>query len=208
MTAGAQWILRRSTPLSSWPAGLDDPEVFEAVRFRDAEDVLDQLFPGRTCTLSAEADVFVSKLVQDAAARALLARRLAGTEASGGLDDVLWVAKAAKLKAQLVEAKGLASSPSEATGSAQGPTATTAWRPCPPGRRCRRSGPHLAGQAQREVGRHPGGTWHAFVAAGGGVGRPGCSGGRPGGEGSAHYCQEKGMRLGSLREVAWLESRP
>ncbi len=56
-------------------AGLDDPEVFEAVRFRDKEDVLLQLFPGLVCTLTAEADDSLAKLLQGTAARALLARR-------------------------------------------------------------------------------------------------------------------------------------
>jgi hypothetical protein len=108
-------------------AGLDDPLVFEAVRFWVTEDLLSVLFPGRELVLSTDAIQFVEALLVGAAGQARLALRLEDSGSSGGLGDALWVARASRGKAQEVESSAAASTQSAGPGRTE---AAHEWRPC------------------------------------------------------------------------------
>ena len=85
-------------------AGLDDAQVFEAVRFVDVMDIISALFPGVTAILEPDAEDHAKILLVTAATRASFARRLEDDGLPGGLSDSLWAAGVAREKARKAEA--------------------------------------------------------------------------------------------------------
>ena len=102
--------------------GLDDPEVFEVMNFLDVGDILEALYPGRRVTLAADAERHLVVLMEGAAAKASLARRLEYRGVSPALGDALWAARQTRRKAQEAFGKELA---------AEGPLAVRGLRAPP-----------------------------------------------------------------------------
>ena len=109
-------------------AGLDDPLVFEAVRFKGKLDLVSALFPKLIVELTAEADEFADILLRTSAGRAVLARRLEDDGTSGGLSDSLWAAGVARAKAKAAESRGTVPTAST-TSSMRRAAPPTTWRP-------------------------------------------------------------------------------
>ena len=81
-------------------AGLDDAQVFEAVRFADVDDLISSLFPGITAALEPDAEDHAKVLLVTAASRAAFSRRVEEDGLPGGLSDTLWDANAARERAR------------------------------------------------------------------------------------------------------------
>ena len=108
--------------------GFEDPEILEVMNFKDIQDLLEAMYPGRPVTLAADAEQYLGCLLSGAAAKASLARRLECRGVSPGLSDALWAAQETRRRAQAA----LAGS----SGSAPGPAGTLRvagtgceWRP-------------------------------------------------------------------------------
>ena len=92
-------------------SGLDDAQVFEAIRFDDVTDLVKCLYQGTSVDLSSEALLFAEDLLATATSRANLARRLEDDGLPGGLSDSLWLARAAKAKARATASSEAAAIP-------------------------------------------------------------------------------------------------
>ena len=108
--------------------GMMDPEVFSAMGFTDAEDLLRALYPGSsTVSLSADAIQFLDVFVGEAAARATLARRLDERGITPSLGDALWATGVRRRKAEEALSLDLAAAHSSAGPRLSG--TPSAWRP-------------------------------------------------------------------------------
>ena len=107
--------------------GLDDPEVLEVLNFKNREDFLEALYPGRSSVLAADAELYLDDLLGGAAARASLARRLECRGVSPGLSDSLWAAQQTRRKAQEAFAEDHAAS--GPVGTSRSSLAGGEWRP-------------------------------------------------------------------------------
>jgi hypothetical protein len=112
-------------------AGLDDAQIFEAVRFKDLDDVISALFPGVVAVLEPEAEVHVKILLVTTATRASFSRRMEDDGLPGGLSDMLWAAGKAREAARQAELAELRKVPLSLLG--KGPATkrqgVAPWRP-------------------------------------------------------------------------------
>ena len=83
--------------------GLDDAQVFEAVRFSGMGDLVSSLFPGVTAVLEPDAEDHAKILLCTAQTRAAFSRRVEDDGLPGGLSDSLWAAGVARKKARKAE---------------------------------------------------------------------------------------------------------
>ena len=90
--------------------GLDDPELVETLRFKDVREMLEAFFPGHQVALTLDAEQYLEDLLNGAASRASLARRLECRGVSCGLSDALWAVQDARRRAQAACASAGASS--------------------------------------------------------------------------------------------------
>ncbi len=110
-------------------AGLDDPQLLEAIRVEDVDDLLALIYPGRVVEVSEVARKYLETLIADEAARARLSRRHEDTGHSGGLGDARWVAVASRRRARTAE-HGAAESAGHQASVPGTASAGLAWRPC------------------------------------------------------------------------------
>ena len=80
--------------------GLHDPGVLDAMRFKDADDLVAAVFQGRIVLLATAARDYIDDQLLGSSSRASLARRLEGRGLSGGLGDALWAAETAHHRKQ------------------------------------------------------------------------------------------------------------
>ena len=84
-------------------AGLDDAQIFEAIRFAGLGDFVKALYPDVNVVLEPDAEIYSKILLCTAADRSEFARRLENDGLPGGLSDSLWAAGVAKEKAKRAE---------------------------------------------------------------------------------------------------------
>jgi len=123
--------------------GIGDAEVFEAMRFKDGDELVRALFPLRTPTLAFDTKEFVEDLIEKAGERADLARRVADDGLPGSLSDSLWLSRAAKKRRVAEEAKDIRDAEKMQAAKAGGTPSDVVWRPA-------RRGTHVGASVQDE----------------------------------------------------------
>jgi hypothetical protein len=84
-------------------AGLDDAQIFEAIRFAGLEDFVKALYPCDEVELEPDAEAHAKILLCTASTRAAFSRRVEDDGLPGGLSDSLWAAGVAREKARKAE---------------------------------------------------------------------------------------------------------
>ena len=77
-------------------AGLDDAQIFEAMRFAGLEDFVKALYPCDEVELEPDAEAHAKILLCTASTRAAFSRRVEDDGLPGGLSDSLWAAGVAR----------------------------------------------------------------------------------------------------------------
>ena len=105
-----EYVTKEQFVLKITAAGLDDAQVFEAVRFTGVDDLISSLYPKTKVTLEGDAMIHAKVLMATAADRASFARRVEDDGLPGGLSDSLWAAGMARERAR----KAVVAEPTEA----------------------------------------------------------------------------------------------